>query len=400
MLTGLYPLQHGAIVNDIAIRTDVTSVAHVLNDSGYRCAYIGKWHLGGIPRYKFTPPGPERLGFDAYWAVWNCHHDYMEPRYYLDDPEVIETEGYEPTVQTNLALAFLERHGTDHPDEPFCLFLSWGPPHSPYEPLPPGYEDAYDPDSIELPPNCHDTQQNRRDLAGYYAHISALDAELGRILGYLREEGLSDDTLVVYTSDHGSMLGSQGHTHKQRPWAESAMVPMIMAQPDSIPEGQENGTLFSLLDLASTLLGALGMPIPEAMQGADLSRCATEGVTVDNRILYLADLITTDQADHYGVKPWRGVKSERYTYACDVRGEWLLYDDEADPYQLNNLISDPAYAEVRADLSAAMKKDMAEFGDTLLDVPEALDAWGLTEVYRIRTEHLYTGTNMGGRLPR
>jgi arylsulfatase A-like enzyme len=251
-----------------------------------------------------------------------------------------------------------------------------------------------------LPPNCHDTQQNLRDLAGYYAHISALDAELGRILGYLREEGLSDDTLVVYTSDHGSMLGSQGHTHKQRPWAESAMVPMIMAQPDSIPEGQENGTLFSLLDLASTLLGALGMPIPEAMQGADLSRCATEGVTVDNRILYLADLITTDQADHYGVKPWRGVKSERYTYACDVRGEWLLYDDEADPYQLNNLISDPAYAVVRADLRAAMNVDMARFGDTLLDVPEALEAWGLTDTYRIRTEHLYTGTNMGGRLPR
>ena len=400
MLTGLWPTAHGAVVNDIAIRTDVTSIAHILNSHGYRCGYIGKWHLGGIPRYKFTPPGPERLGFDAYWAVWNCHHDYMNPRYYLDTPEPVVMEGYEPSVQTDLAMAFMDRHREQDNEHPFCLFLSWGPPHSPYEPLPPGRETQYDPSALVLPPNCPDTPENRRHLAGYYAHISALDAETQRLLDYLRANDLEKDTLVVFTSDHGSMLGSQGHTHKQRPWAESVVVPLIFYRPGAVPEGRVNKTLFSLLDLVPTLLGCLDLQVPPSMHGEDLSACVRSGAMKEGRVLYLADLITTDQANHYGIKPWRGIKTERYTYACDTQGEWLLYDDERDPYQLENLAGDPLAAETRASLHQELQRQMERFGDRIMDVAEALEAWGLTEAFRIRTDHLYASPhNMGGRLP-
>jgi len=83
MLTGVHPYRHGAIANDLPIRADVTSIAHVLKTYGYCCGYVGKWHLGGIPRYRFIPPGRERLGFDDFWAVWNCHHQYLRAKYLL-----------------------------------------------------------------------------------------------------------------------------------------------------------------------------------------------------------------------------------------------------------------------------------------------------------------------------
>jgi len=399
ILTGLYPLQHGAIVNDLPIRTDVRSIAHELKSGGYRCGYVGKWHLAGIPRYKFIPPGPERLGFDDYWAVWNCHHDYMDPKYFLDDPEPVFAEGYEPTVQTDLALGFMDDHTAHHAGRPFCLFLSWGPPHSPYVPWPPGMEGSYDPAKLALPPNCPDTECNRRDLAGYYAHITALDAELGRILAYLDAHGLRQNTLVVFLSDHGSMLGSQGHYHKQQPWAESVMVPLIMRAPGIVPKGAESNLLIGLLDLAPTLLGLLTRPIPTRMQGRDLSPQIAWGGRTPNRVLYLADQVTVDQANLQGIKPWRGVKTSRYTYARNVDGPWLLFDDEQDPHQMRNLLDEPRMADVCADLEEELARQMDRFGDRLLDKEDAIREWGIAEAYRVRTEHLYAGTNMGGGWP-
>lgn len=399
MLTGLYPLAHGAVINDLPVRTDLTSIAHALRTEGYRCAYVGKWHLAGIPRYKFIPPGPERLGFDEYWAVWNCHHDYLEPKYFLDDPEPIFAEGYEPTVQTDLTLQFVEDHTKNHRDRPFCLWLSWGPPHSPYVPWPPGSEGSYDQNRLGLQPNCSDAERNRKDLAGYYAHVTALDRELGRILDYLDETGLREQTLVVFTSDHGSMLGSQGHYHKQQPWAESVMVPLIMQAPGVVPKGETSELLVGLLDLAPTLLGLLGQRIPAKMQGRDLSPQIARGAQIPRRAVYLGDLFPSDQADRQGITAWRGIKTDRYLYARNVAGPWLLYDDQNDPFQVHNLIDDPAMKDVRAELEQELGRQMEWFGDRLLDREEFLDALGIRQVFGVRNEHLYAGRNMSGAWP-
>lgn len=399
LLTGLFPIRHGAVVNDLPIRTDVPSIAYALRHAGYRCGYIGKWHLGGIPRYRFIPPGPERLGFDDYWAVWNCHHDYFDPKYFLDEPEPIFADGYEPTVQTDLALRFMDEHLALAADWPFCLFLSWGPPHSPYEPWPPGSERWYDPAKLVLPPNCPDTQQHRRDLAGYYAHITALDIELGRILDYLDARGLADRTVVAFLSDHGSLLGSHGHYHKQQPWAESVMVPFILRAPHLIAAGKESDLLIGLLDFAPTALGLLRQPVVTRMEGRDLSPQIAQGAPKPRRVIYLSEMVCTDQAVRQGIRPWRAVKTDEYTYVRNIDGPWLLYDDAGDPYQLDNRIDDPRLADVRRRLDEALQEKIQAFDDPLLDVDAALDRLGIREVFQRRTEHLYADGNMGGSWP-
>ena len=146
LLTSTYPTCHNVQVNDMPVRTDLPSLGTVAKDNGYDTAYIGKWHLDGSPRTKFTPPGPRRLGFDD-WAVYNCSHAYMDPKYYRNSPEVIREEGYEPEVQTNIALDYLESR--KHNKTPFCMVVSWGPPHDPYDQVPQKYIDMYDPPKIK-----------------------------------------------------------------------------------------------------------------------------------------------------------------------------------------------------------------------------------------------------------
>ncbi len=397
MITGLFPNEHRAIVNDLPIRTEVPSVAWTLQNRGYRCAYIGKWHLGGIPRNRRIPPGPERLGFDAFWASWNCHHNYFEPKYYVnDDTAPIVAEGYEPTVQTDLALDFMRDHFVKHTDEPFCMFLSWGPPHSPYEPWPPGSGGMYDPNELILRPNCPDTPDHRRDLAGYYAHITALDTELGRILDFVDDTGHAEDTLVIFTSDHGSMLGSQGQYHKQQPWAESINVPLIMRGPERL-RGPRSDLLFSLLDFAPTILGLLGAPVPVRMQGRDLSPQIAHGAPHPRRVIYLAEFFCVDQAGGQGITPWRGIKTNHCTYARAVEGPWVLYDDVADPYQLENLADDPSLVDVRNRLDEELDMQMARFNDRIITSDEALDEYGIRAEFNVRSEFLYHARNMGGR---
>ncbi len=133
LLTGTYPTTNRVPGNDLPLPSHLPSLGTIARGHGYRTAYIGKWHLDGVPRTKFTPPGPRRSGFD-FWAAYNCTHDYFHPKYYRDTPQVVEVDGYEPEVQTDLALAFLDEQRDAA--EPFCLVLSWGPPHDPYDQVP------------------------------------------------------------------------------------------------------------------------------------------------------------------------------------------------------------------------------------------------------------------------
>ncbi|MBI2301279.1 MAG: sulfatase-like hydrolase/transferase [Armatimonadetes bacterium] len=140
LLTGQYPLANRVTVNDVPLPEDAVTIGSLLKRAGYRTGYIGKWHLDGVPRGKFTPPGPRRHGFDT-WRVHNCIHDYLRSAYYADTPELLPVPGYEPEFQADLCCNFLRQQSED----PFCLFLSWGPPHNPYEQVPDWYQRLYPP---------------------------------------------------------------------------------------------------------------------------------------------------------------------------------------------------------------------------------------------------------------
>jgi arylsulfatase A-like enzyme len=419
LLTGCWPQRHRALGNDLPVDPAMPSIARALGREGYACGYAGKWHLGGIPRYRRIPPGPERLGFDDFWAVWNCHHDYFRPKYYRDGasaPVLLEGR-YEPEVQTDLVLDWLrdrdggaagasgenggaggagERGGDERP---FCLFLAYGPPHSPYRPLPPGGEGRYDPAALTLRPNCADAPQTRRDLAAYYAHVSAIDSQIGRLVAYLEATDRLDDTLIVYSADHGTMLDSHGIKYKQWPYEESIGIPLVLRYGARVPAGAVDDRLIGIVDYAPTLLGLLGVPVPGAMQGRNLAPGGDLAAGERPESLFLQEAVATDQGARQGVTPWRGVRTEAHTYARRVDGPWLLFDNVADPYQQRNLAAAPDAAALRDRLEAELATWMARIGDTLEPRAALLERYGLAAVWAEREAHLHQGQNMSGAPP-
>ena len=188
LLTGRTPTSTGLVLNDIALATTETSVAHCFDAAGYDTAYIGKWHLDGPNRLAPVPPGPRRHGF-GYWMAANFEHNYDRSWYTDNAGERRIWPGWDAEAQTTHAIEYLQ--GRDS-DSPFCLFLSWGPPHHPYRLVPQRYLDMYDPADIEGRPNCPDVP--RRDLWGYYAQTTFLDDQLQRLLDGPRRPGTSPAT--------------------------------------------------------------------------------------------------------------------------------------------------------------------------------------------------------------
>ena len=386
LLMGCYPLRHRAFLNDLPIRTDLPSLGTLASQAGAAAGYIGKWHLDGVPRAKFTPPGPRRLGFDHYWAVHNCTHSYMNSFCYTQDAQPIPIPTYEPEYQTDLALAFLE----NNKDKPFCLVLSYGTPHNPYDRVPERYQALYPPEQIQLRPNVPPdrAEQARKDIAGYYAHITALDEYVGKLLDKLDALQLAEQTLVVFTSDHGDMLHSLGRTRKQQPYEESISIPLIFRQGGTVPAGAVRDELIGLLDIAPTILGLAGLRVSETMQGKDLS-AMIHGRGKGREAILLADFCPVDEAGRLGVVEWRGLRTARHTYARDIRGPWVLYDNQADPCQQHNLVDDPAHEPLRRQLEQAMQAALREVDDDFAPWQDYVRRYGLAGLWNARERELH-----------
>lgn len=395
LLTGQYPLTHKVVANDLPLPEDAVTVGELFKAAGYRTGYIGKWHLDGIPREKWTPPGPRRHGFD-YWAVYNCSHDYYRAaKFYKDHPEPLEVEGYEPVVQTDLALEFMAEPTL----RPFCLFLSWGPPHDPYPMVPDAYRQLYDPDAIQMRPNVRPippgptslagTLDPRETIANYYAAITGLDEQVGRILDHLDAHNLAENTIFIFTSDHGDMLWSQGKMKKQQPYEEAISIPFILRWPGQTPAGRVEESLLSIVDMAPSLLGLAGLPIPVEMQGTDLSPTMRGQEQSRPDSVFLMDIVPSDEGRRQGVPAWRGVRTNRYTYARRQNGAgWLLYDNVQDPYQLVNRMDDPDFKEIRARMATRLDAWLKRTGDPFLSGREHIRRLGLEDLWIARQRQL------------
>lgn len=376
MLTGRYPLSHRAADNSLPLPQAQRTFGEILSDAGWETGYIGKWHLDGIPSDRFTPQGPRRHGF-RYWAVWNCAHDYFRGQLYLDAPEPLELPGYEPDAQTDLAIDFIQRHQ----DKPFALFLSWGPPHQPYEQVPETYRRIYEPGALTLPPNVE--RPNLRVIADYYAAVTALDWNVGRLLDALSQCDLERRTIVVFTSDHGDMLFSHGEQQKQKPWEESISVPLIVRYPGVVPGGCTSRVLFSSVDLLPSLLGLLGVSVDAGVEGTDLSailRGASE--RGPSSALIGMPIPSREPPNAIGYGEWRGVRTHRYTYARGLADRWgVLYDNEADPYQIRNVFDEPPWRATQRELEDELQMWLHRTGDEFLPWPEHIRRLGLREVW-------------------
>ena len=384
LLTGQYPLTHGVFVNDVSLRDGPPSLAASFADGGYNTAYIGKWHVDGRGRSRFIEP-ERRQGFD-FWRAMECTHDYCNSGYYGDGPRQLTWEGYDAKAQTHCAIEYLRQYDSD---KPFLLVLSWGPPHNPYGTAPARYRAMYEPDRLTLRPNVREGQwlpdirgtmeKIRADLAGYYAHCSALDDCVGAILEALAGNGLADDTIFVFTSDHGDMLGSQGLWRKQVPYDESIRVPFLLRWPGGLGrDGRRADALIDAPDLMPTLLGLCGLEIPPAVEGRDLSPAARgEPCQGDDEAAVLTCVAPfTEWTRELGAREYRGLRTDRHTYVRDLTGPWLLFDNDADPYQMTNLIGSPQCAKLQQDLAANLDRKLAQRGDQFMPTEHYVSKWG------------------------
>lgn len=374
LLTGKNPTTTGMFLNDLYLPAEHLTMGNVFKDAGYDTAYIGKWHLDGHGRASYIPP-ERRQGWD-YWKVLECTHNYTESAYYAgDDPTKRVWDGYDAYAQTDDAIAYINDHKDG--EKPFILFMGYGGPHFPHHNAPPELMDLYPPESIELRPNVPEEKQEiaRKELQGYYGHCTAIDACVGRLFDTIKDLGLAEDTIFIFTSDHGDMHGSQGMApkRKQLPWDESICVPFLCHYPSQHDKGNVIPTPVTTPDILPTLLSLAGIPVPGEMDGEDLSGFFTdEAVTEDRPALFMSVM----PHDHRDYNPYRGIRTSRYSYVVSTEGPWLLYDNENDPYQMDNLVDRPEHAELQSHMDRELQRVLAEGNDRVMASEEAVARWG------------------------
>lgn len=373
----------------------------LLREHGYQTAIIGKWHLGhgGIH---------DPTGFD-YWNVLPGQGLYH-------DPEMIEMgerkviKGYVTDIITDLSLNWLRNRD---PNKPFLLMCHHKAPHRPWEPdekhahmyedveipEPETFDDDYshraraasearmriDRDLTlrdlkqEVPPGLSPEEEKRwkyqRFIKDYLRCVASMDDNIGRLLDYLDEEGLTENTIVIYTSDQGFFLGDHGWFDKRFMYEESLRMPFIIRYPREIEPGTVNKNMILNVDFPPTFLDYAGIEMPEQMQGTSfrplLNGEVPEGWQTSMYYRYWMHLAHHNVYAHYGVRTLRYKLIYYYADALGQPGaiddpkepEWELFDLEKDPYELNNVYSDPAYADVVKELKDELHHLQRRVGD-------------------------------------
>jgi len=389
LFTGKYTTGTGMVINEIRLNPDhhPRCFAHALNEGGYETAYIGKWHLWAAqlgnhydPANSFVPTGPDRLGFDGYFAHYNFHHNFYgaSAYYHLDTPEKIYTEGYEPDAQTDLTIGQLRRLSAG--DKPFALFFSPGTPHDPWvhENVPGKYLDMFRDAEFKLPQNylpendpyadnwAKLNERERRELCSwmrvYYAMTANLDYNVGRIINELKTLGIYDNSIIIFTSDHGELFGAHGRRAKNIFYDEAVRVPFLVRWKNHLAEGGVSDINLNTVDIMPTLLSMLDLPVPAGSEGFDFSSSllGRPGNIPEGALMMGTGATAIFEDGH----EWRAYRTGKYTYARYLSdNSELLFDNQSDPFQMNNLSADPAYADIKTRLRGCMESEMKRVND-------------------------------------
>ena len=369
LMTGRYPHSTGMLANcnsrsaeyGIELRESERCWSDVLNEKGYSLGYIGKWHMdaprkpyvdcynnrGEVAWNEWCPPN-RRHGFD-FWYAYGTYDRHMRPMYWRGDAgrdEAHWVDQWGPEHEADLAIDYIRNKNGTYRDaaQPFALVVSMNPPHMPYDQLPMEYVDMYRDRSLDdlcSRPNIPSagTQWGdyyRKHIRNYLAMTTGVDAQFGRILEALKENGLDENTIVVFTSDHGNCLGIHDEISKNNPYEESLRIPLMIRWPGRI-KPRHDDLLISVPDMYPTLLDLMsfGGDIPKKVDGrshASLLRTG-EGDRPTSQLIMKVPL---------GQPGWgmRGVRTHQHTLVVHrmpgLPAETVLYDRDTDPYQLRN----------------------------------------------------------------
>ncbi|MFY0654544.1 MAG: sulfatase [Cyclobacteriaceae bacterium] len=376
--TGRFPTSTGMFLNDLYLPEEELCMAEIFKSEGYNTAYLGKWHLDGHGRFNNVIP-ERRQGYD-YWKALECSHDYNKMPYYENtSPEMKYWNGYSPFAISTNAQNYLTEHAVK--EEPFLLFISIATPHFPHGSAPQEYKDLYVESEIKLPPNIPEEiqQRARKELVGYYAHCTATDQVVGELIGKIRELGIWENTIVVFTTDHGEMMGAQGirPMAKQVPWDESVRVPFLIKQSQTTQKGSIVNAPLTTPDILPSLLGLANIKIPDSVEGEDLSALIKSPDPEKDRAALIMNVCPF--AGEHIYDEYRGIRTKRYSYVRTLNGVSMMFDHIKDPYQMNNLMGNKEYSQVEEYLEKKLQNELTKIGDKDFKPRQYyLDKWNLS----------------------
>jgi arylsulfatase A-like enzyme len=389
LMTGKYPFASGITSNcnstnnryGVWLRQEEICFSDVLNAAGYETGYVGKWHLdppeepyeyleprrnNGVIWDAFTPR-ERRHGF-RFWYSYGCCDNHNEPHYWSADrvEDRIDVSQWSTEYEADIISEYLLNKANEKrdPNKPFALFWSANPPHMPFHMVPDRYKKMYESYSQEELLTRVNVQEKtaglERDARNYFAMITGVDDQIGRVLQALETAGLAEDTIVIFTSDHGEMMGSHGRMGKSVWYEESMVVPFIIRWKGVIEPG-ERSLLLSAPDLMPSILSLLGCGdrIPSGVQGENYAKAilGEDGPRPDAALYMQLNPGEWSQGS-------RGLRTERYTFVIagqDDQEVRLLFDNVEDPYQLENRFEQ--LPEVADELEAEMKMRLQRIGD-------------------------------------
>ena len=425
IMTGLYPHNHGSIENNFPLNKDIPTIPEIVKQNGddYISAYIGKWHLGdeiirqhGFDRWISTEDNyfPYYSRPD-YRALRSDYYFFLKDSGFLPDYETDDFSYFTRDFCTRLPEQFskpafmareAERFIRENKDRPFILYLSFLEPHPPYYSA---FDELYDPDEIDLPPLFHeeipdnvplkykfnriyhreigrhypmkDEKTWRKLIARYRGAISLVDKYVGKVLRALRQNGLEDRTIVVFTSDHGDMMGDFRMLQKYVMYESAVRVPLLMKIPGLSNRQIRIKEPVSLVDLVPTLLDLMNQPVPARMDGKSLYPAVLGKQTLEHNDVFIE--WNGDEGEDQWFKNHRnGELKERIdrVYGAGVRtvvtpegwklslhqfGEHELYNLNEDPRELNNLFFSGKHRDQIKRLSQKIYQWQKETNDTL-----------------------------------
>lgn len=398
ILTGTYSHVNGVMTLSTLFDSGQPTFPALMQGAGYQTALVGKWHLG-------HGPGHDPTGL-SYWDVLPGQGRYWDPEFIsLAGRRVVP--GYCTDVITDLSIKWLE--GIDH-SRPFCLLIHHKAPHRPWQPdrtsrheppIPETFFDDYSgrgraarnatmrvaddlrPEDLkEVEPSGLSGDdlaiwKYRRYMADYLACVESIDDNVGRVLDWLDDRELTEDTIVIYTSDQGFFLGEHGWFDKRFMYEESLRMPLLVQYPRQVPPGMSSEALVANVDFAQTILDYAGvMPHPR-MQGRSLRPLLKGGSSPEDWRTSVYYRYWEHNSSSHHVWAHYGIRTERYKlifYYSDGLGlpgtsdalyppEWELFDLELDPMELNSVYDDPEYGPIRARLQRQLEDQQRSCGD-------------------------------------
>ncbi len=368
--TGQYASRFDTYNNGGQLPADQETIGHLFRNAGYKTAYIGKWHMC----HENPVPKDRRTGYD-YWLgsnVLEFTSDAYQTMMYDDDGNEVDLPGFRVDAVTDAMIRYID----DNREEPFFLFTSFIEPHFQNSrddyPAPTGYEQKYL--NPWTPPDLQNLGGTApQHLPGYYGMVKRLDEALGRTMDALKSLGILDNTIILYTADHGCHFKTRNGEYKRSCHESSIRIPMALQGP-GFKAGGRLPEMISLLDIPPTLLDAAGIPVPDYMQGRSILPLTRERVE-DWPEEVLSEICERELSRSVRTHRWK--YSVKKTEPGNHKGttwefkEDFLYDLMADPYELHNLIGYQSHRKVADVMKERLTRRMKEAGE---DEPVIINA--------------------------